>query len=549
MLFSIRYPAAMRSNRTNPYPAKALGFWLTLSIHGDAFRADPRAYLTALWWRLRRKRVRSRGQFAQLFNHSRRIYDLWILREQRIAIEVCKDFVEPVILALIDASAGQEALEQTLQNLSAEGVQALSFGKGGFPTLVEMTKQIDWRSHPWLMPMSAGDKIAPGAAAAYRASISQSEATIIYADDDLLNQAGRRLAPHFKPDWNSELFRYFDYLSGACIIRASREEMEMVAERDEWANCLVAQRIGKGRPLHIKQMLHHRQMRPLPKVPATPDCLVKNLPPVTVIVPTRNRVDLLATCLAGITATDYPNMEVIVVDNDSDDPNTLSFLNRLDPRTHRVLRHEGVFNYSAINNLAARHASGQLLCLLNNDIEVIEPKWMSTMAVQAVRDDVGAVGARLLYPDGRIQHAGVVIGMGNAAGHAHRFLDPNEEGYFRRHALPQFTSAVTGACLLVQRDRFFAVGGLDERNFPVAFNDVDLCMRLNQRGWQSLYEPRATLIHHESVSRGLDRDPIGAARFAGELTALKKLWKADEVVDPFHHPELTRASESFLLRL
>jgi len=142
-----------------------------------------------------------------------------------------------------------------------------------------------------------------------------------------------------------------------------------------------------------------------------------------------------------------------------------------------------------------------------------------------------------------------VIGVGNAAGHAHRFLYPDEQAYFRRHALPQFTSAVTAACLLVQRDRFMAVGGLDERHFPVAFNDVDLCLRLNQRGWQSLYEPRATLIHHESVSRGLDQDPVGAARFADELAALKRIWKTDEIIDPFHHPDLSRASERFAIAL
>ena len=261
------------------------------------------------------------------------------------------------------------------------------------------------------------------------------------------------------------------------------------------------------------------------------------------------RVDLLQTCLNGIAATGYPDIEVIVVDNDSDDPQTLDFLAGLDPARHRVLRHEGAFNYSAINNRAVGEAQGRLLCLLNNDIEVIEPNWLTTMATQALREDVGAVGARLLYPDGRIQHAGVVIGMGNAAGHAHRLLHPDEEGYFHRHALPQFASAVTAACLVVVRDRFLAVGGLDERNFSVAFNDVDLCMRLNQRGWQSLYEPRATLIHHESVSRGLDGDSVGAARFAGELAALQRLWRTAEVVDPFHHPQLSRASERFVVRL
>jgi GT2 family glycosyltransferase len=186
---------------------------------------------------------------------------------------------------------------------------------------------------------------------------------------------------------------------------------------------------------------------------------------------------------------------------------------------------------------------------MNNDIEVLAPDWLTVMATQALRPEVGAVGAQLLYPDGRIQHAGVVIGVGNAAGHAHRFLQPEAEGYFRRHALPQFVSAVTGACLVVHREKFLAVGGLDEANFAVAFNDVDLCLKLNARGWQSFYEPRAVLVHHESVSRGLDTDPVGAARFAGELAALQRIWRTNEIVDPYHHPMLSRASEQFALDL
>ena len=539
---------AMPSDRTDPYPVKTVGLWLRGSIHLDAFRASPIAYLTALWWRLRRKRLRSRSQFAQLLGTSRRAYDLWLLWEEKVE-PADNDDVGPPILALVDIKAGEGGLEETLRNLSAEGVDALAIGTVDIPSLTEAARQIDWSGNPWIMPMTAGDKIARGAAKAYRAAIAETQARIAYADDDLLSRIGRRAAPHFKPDWNSELFRHFDYLTGACILRASREQLEALGGADDWAQRLVANMMGEGAPLHVRKVLHHRRTRPSPQVPAASRLPTQEMPPVTIIVPTRNRVDLLQTCLSGIAATDYPDIEVIVVDNDSDDPQTLEFLAGLDPARHRVLRHKGAFNYSAINNRAVGEARGRLLCLLNNDIEVIEPNWLAAMATQALREDVGAVGARLLYPDGRIQHAGVVIGMGNAAGHAHRLLHPDEEGYFHRHALPQFASAVTAACLVVMRERFLAVGGLDESNFPVAFNDVDLCMRLNRRGWQALYEPRATLIHHESVSRGFDRDPAGAARFAGELAALQRLWGTAELVDPFYHPELSRASERFVVRL
>lgn len=520
-----------------------------LSIHFEAFCTAPAAYLKALWWRLRRKRLRARSQLARLLGTTRRAYDIWMLWEEEDVFPDGAAIEGAPILALVDISAGRAELEETLCNLAAEGVPALVIGTPGTRTLADAVRQIDWGEEPWLMPIVAGDRLALGAASAYRTAIAGTGARIAYADDDLLTNAGRRTAPHFKPDWNSELFRHCDYLSGACILRTAREELEALVKEDDWARQLVRRSAGEGRPLHVRKILHHRKTRLSPKPPVAPRVPAQELPPVTIIVPTRNRLELLETCLKGIAATDYPDIEVIVVDNDSDDPKTLAFLEALDPARHRVLRHKGAFNYSAINNRAAGEARGRLLCLLNNDIEVIEPDWLATMAVQAVREDVGAVGAQLLYPDGRIQHAGVVIGMGNAAGHAHRLLYPEEEGYFHRHALPQFASAVTAACLVVERKRFLAVGGLDEQNFAVAFNDVDLCLRLNQRGWQSLYEPRARLIHHESVSRGLDRDPVGAARLARELAALKRLWSTEDVVDPFHHPQLSRASERFVVKL
>ena len=539
----------MQPRRTEPYPVKTASLWLTLSIHCDAFRADPAAYLTAMWWRLKRKRVRSRGQLARLLGTSPRAYDMWMLLGNDVIPNQQSSAAGPPILALVDIKAGQGRVEDSLHNLAAEGVSSLLIGTPEVPDLAEAARQIDWSDDPWLMPIAAGDRLARGAASAYRSAVARTDARIAYADDDLLGKDGRREKPHFKPDWNSELFRHFDYLSGAAILRTSREELEVISGADDWVRQLVSRKAGEGTPLHVGKVLHHRQTRPCPRLPAAPVVHGQDLPPITVIVPTRNRVELLQTCLTGLAATDYPDIDVIVVDNDSDDPQTLDYLSGLDPARHRVLRHAGAFNYSAINNHAVAEARGRLLCLLNNDIEVMEPNWLATMVVQAMRNDVGAVGARLLYPDGRIQHAGVVIGMGNAAGHAHRLLQPEEEGYFYRHALPQFVSAVTAACLVVMRDRFLAVGGLDEANFAVAFNDVDLCMRLNRSGYQSLYEPRATLIHHESVSRGFDRDPVGAARLAKELDALKRLWGTDKAVDPFHHRELSRASERFVVKL
>ncbi|WP_375188064.1 glycosyltransferase family 2 protein [Sphingobium yanoikuyae] len=542
----------MRSTPICQYFKRIADAWLTASVHLDAVRANPRAYLTAIKWWMKRKRVRARGQFAPLLSLSPRAYTLWALRQEQGERSHSQSDALGQIIAIIDLTGGTDprSLAVTQRSLIAEGLPTLIIGSPEIPTFAAAIADIDWSNNPWLLPVRPGDRITPGAADAYRAAMANSAARIIYADDDQL--IGRRRAkPYFKPDWNSELFRHQDYLTGACIVHGTRADLEAVVDRADWAAGLVANMVerGKGAPVHLRQMLHHRRHRPLPRLPACPINIACELPPLSVIVPTRNRVDLLRTCLDGIAAAHYPRADIIVVDNDSDDPETLAYLAALDPARHRVLRHCGVFNYSAINNRAAAQAQGRLLCLLNNDIEMTDPHWLAILATQALRPEVGAVGARLLYPDGRIQHAGVVIGVGNAAGHAHRFLSPNEEGYFHRHGLPQFTMAVTAACLVVERDKFMAVGGLNERDFAVAFNDVDLCLRLNRQGWRSLYEPRATLIHHESVSRGLDRDPVGAARFAGELAALKRLWKTDEIYDPYHHPQLSRASEQFAVAL
>jgi GT2 family glycosyltransferase len=257
----------------------------------------------------------------------------------------------------------------------------------------------------------------------------------------------------------------------------------------------------------------------------------------------------LQTCLEGLERSNYPSLDCIIIDNGSDDPATLACLAGLDPKRYRVLRQPGPFNYSSLNNAAVAEAQGEFLCFLNNDVSMIEPDWLGLLVDHARRADVGAVGARLLYPDGTIQHAGVVIGVGGGAGHAHRGQDPAEDGYFLRASLPQFVSAVTGACLVVQREKFLAVAGFDQDCFPVAFNDVDLCLKLNARGWQTFYEPRAELVHRESKSRGTDHSGEKKVRFAGELARLKERWHTDRQVDPYHHPALSRFSEQFVIGL
>jgi GT2 family glycosyltransferase len=279
--------------------------------------------------------------------------------------------------------------------------------------------------------------------------------------------------------------------------------------------------------------------------------LPPRLPLVSVIVPTRDKVKLLRKCVEGVLhGTNYPNLELIIVDNGSAETHTHAYLADIcaDPRV-RVLPYAAPYNYSAINNFAAAQARGEYLCLLNNDTEVLEDSWLREMMRQATRPQVGAVGAKLLYEDRSIQHAGVIIGLGEAAGHAHRFLKEGQPGYFGQAHIPQYVSAVTAACLLVQKSKFEAVGGLDAAELAVAFNDVDFCLKLERAGWRNVYTPQATLIHHESKSRGRDISPQHIDRYLKELKVLQERWSTKTYLDPLHNPNLSKATENFLIGL
>jgi len=263
-----------------------------------------------------------------------------------------------------------------------------------------------------------------------------------------------------------------------------------------------------------------------------------------VIVPTRDHVSVLRTCVEGVLdQTDYPSIELIIADNDSRKPETLAFFDemRSDVRV-RILRCPGPFNYSAINNTAVRSSSGEIVLLLNNDIEIIGAGWLKEMVRHAVRPEVGAVGAKLLYPDNTLQHGGVVLGLNGVAGHLHLGAPHDSPGYFGCLSLPRNASAVTAACLALRRSVFDEVGGLDEVNLTVAFNDVDFCLRITEKGYEIIWTPEATLYHLESKSRGSDMSPRHFARFQREVAHMRARWAARLDSDPFFNPNLSLAS-------
>jgi GT2 family glycosyltransferase len=268
---------------------------------------------------------------------------------------------------------------------------------------------------------------------------------------------------------------------------------------------------------------------------------------LSIIIPTRDNADILEVCVNSILdKTTYPNYEIIVIDNGSVEKATLKLFSSWPKDKIRVIRDESPFNFSAINNRAAKSARGELICLMNNDIEIITPDWAEEMASFATMDEVGSVGARLWYPDGRLQHGGVIIGLGGVAGHAHKYIGKSEYGYFARAILHQSMSAVTAACLMVRRTVYEAVDGLDEE-LSIAFNDIDFCLRLREAGYRNIWTPYAEMIHHESISRGTEDDEEKQARFNGEIRFMEKRWGDKLATDPAYNPNLTIDREDFSL--
>jgi GT2 family glycosyltransferase len=275
--------------------------------------------------------------------------------------------------------------------------------------------------------------------------------------------------------------------------------------------------------------------------------LPDELPLVSLIIPTRNGEALVRQCITSIREkTGYPNYEIILVDNGSDDPSALRYFQELGANEGIVIvRDDRPFNYSALNNHAVDMARGEFVALVNNDIEVISPGWLEEMVSLALQPGVGAVGARLLYPDNLLQHGGVILGLGGIAGHSHKHFPRNHPGYFYRAILTQELSAVTAACLLVRKRIYQEVGGLEENKLSVAFNDVDFCIRLRQAGYRNIYAAYAELYHHESVTRGFEDTPEKRARFKAESEYMKATWPAILDADPAYSPNLTRDYEDF----
>lgn len=453
---------------------------------------------------------------------------------------------------------------------------ALSAARGEFVTL-----------------LGCEDELAPHALLRLAESaVADPECGIVYSDEDQIAADGKRFDPKLKPDWNPDLLYSGNYVGRLAAVPATlaretggfRAGFEDEREYDLLLRCI--ERVTPQQIHHVPEILYHRRSgagfastrrdvvdraadagaravaEHLRRIGSPAKIgtsalprglhrihwpLPQPVPRISLLIPTRNRVDLLRRCVESILAkTTYPDFELLVIDNQSDDGAAMDYLRRL--ATHervRVLRYDKPFNYSAINNWAARECTGELLGLVNNDIEVISPDWLEEMAGFAVRPDTGVVGAMLYYPDDTIQHAGMLLGIHGVAGHAYAGMPRGYRGYMARALVAQEVSAVTGACLLVRREVYAAVGGLDER-LPVEFNDVDFCLRVRQRGYRNVWTPFAELYHHESASRAIDDAAAKQARSAGIACMLER-WGEALREDPAYNPNLSLQSLNFEL--
>lgn len=420
---------------------------------------------------------------------------------------------------------------------------------------------------------------------------------IFYSDEDKIDLQGRRTNPHFKSDWNPDLFFSQNYVSHLGVYKASlikkiggfRTGVEGSQDQDLLLRCLP--HVKHNQIHHIPRVLYHWRMlegstalasgeksyTTAAGIKALQDYFTENgpegvkveaglvpntykvnwpvptkAPKVSLLIPTRDRKTITEVAVRSILEkTTYPNYEIVILDNGSVEPETLSFFKQIQQEDKRVsvLRYDYPFNYSAINNYGVKHTNGELVGLINNDIEVINPQWLTEMVSHAIRQDIGCVGAKLYYSNGQIQHAGVILGIGGVAGHSHKYFDRNAHGFFSRLKLTQNLSAVTAAVLIIRRDTYNQVNGLNENDLKVAFNDVDFCLKVRKAGYRNLWTPYAELYHHESISRGHEDTPEKQARFKVEVDYMKNTWPDALERDPYYSPNLTKDREDFSIGL
>lgn len=580
-----------------------------LAIFKLAFGVSPAGALRAIPVMVKGKRQRAWNQLCELASSHPTYYETWIKQAEPALAESCSlggsatgNFLP--LCFVLDCAEQPDAVSRTVESLRrafgaqveiyldhghAEGCGVLQqFADASIIEAIAAAINVRSSGAPardWVLALRAGDLMSSYAGKALDRTIaSLHEPMPLFWDEDSLVD-DRRCAPWLKGEFDEWLFLSRDCLGGACLLPASGLGATIgLAQSTAKGSHAMAELIIAGiangsltKPKHVPLILTHRhegngfveaaewaalitrhwngslQISPGTRFPAflkVAPAPPAEWPSISIIIPSRDRASLLAACLTSLEKLEYGGRcEIIVVDNGSTEPDAIGLIeDALEQGRIRVLRHDGPFNFSVLNNLAARVADGQMLCLMNNDVTAIEGHWLASMVLHALDPTVGAVGARLLYPCGSVQHAGVVIGIGGAAGHVAKGAARDEPAHASWHGVTRTVSAVTAACLVVRREAYLSAGGLDEEAFPVAFNDIDFCLRLLERGLVNRFVAEAELIHHESVSRGDDLAPENRVRFSKELENFKRRWRSSEYQDPWYSPLLSRSAEACTLQ-
>jgi O-antigen biosynthesis protein len=458
---------------------------------------------------------------------------------------------------------------------------------GGISTSI--TTALEMATGEWVVLMGHDDTLAQHALYLVAEAINRDpRLAIIYSDVDHIDEEGRRSNPYFKPDWDYDLFLGQNLINRLGAYRTDlarrvggfREGLEGSQDWD------FAFRVIDANPgaivHHIPFVLYHwRQTSgtlsntlvtgatdtaqravndhltrsgeaavavsfPQSSYLRIRRTLPTQSPLVSVVIPTKDRCDLLRTCVDGlVNRTNYKPLEIVIVDNGSSTADALEFLGELRIRPNFVIVEDsGSFNFSRLVNRGVAASSGDICVLLNNDIDIINDDWLVELTSHALRPEVGAVGAKLYYADGRLQHGGVILGIAGGAGHQHRYCGRESHGYFGRLKLTHNLSCVTAACLATRRSVYNEVGGFEEKHLTVAYNDVDFCIRIREAGYKIIWTPHAELYHYECVSRGFDTTPEKMTRAAAELKYMRTKWSRILDNDPFHNPNLSLDSES-----
>jgi len=415
-------------------------------------------------------------------------------------------------------------------------------------------------------------------------NISKQKPDIIYTDHDIMDSDGRKKEPKFKPDWSKEYFLSYDYIENLFLFEREifkKIEGFNLSSKSYCTYEAILKAIKNSGELNIKHIpmvlynqseSNHKKkqndyelgfmalkqfcsgVEDIEKLEKThKPGILKILyripnpnPSVSIITPTRNNYEVLKKCFSSILEkTDYQNYEIIIINNNSTEQNCLQYYEKLKKiEKIKVFNYPTEFNFSKLVNFGVSKARGDFICLLNDDTEVINKEWLSELIRYGTKEGIGAVGCKLLYPDGKIQHAGVVVGIWNGAAHAFRGLKNSEEGYMFRCIVPCEVLAVTAACMLVKKEFYNLVNGFDE-NFQVAFNDVDFCLKLISKGYRNIYVPYTLVYHYEGFSRGMNNK---LNKISDEdLLYFRKKWNNFLKRDQYYNPNLTLHKEDFCL--